>query len=173
MPRSATSDRRSAPPAGPGPEPDDASAGDGGVWTVDIPGLLLPGVNAILRMNSFEYRRYRNDLYVHVRAGLDRDLPPEPLARCAVRIELTRPKRNRLDVDGKYGAIKPLLDVLQPDRTYSRRIGQLRVQDVTPGLGLILADTDGEGGAEGCVSDLRVVQIVGEAHVRVRVRETG
>lgn len=139
------------------------------VWTVVLPGVVLPGPNKIMRMTSWEYRRFRNDLYVRARAGLDRPLPPEPLPRCRVYVVMTRPRRTFLDVDGKYGAVKPLLDVLQPDRTYSRAVGKLRVQDASPGLGLIAGDTDGEDEAGGCVCELRVMQRVGEAELRVVV----
>lgn len=153
----------------PSPQPDPAPAADRDTWTLVLPGVVLPGPNKLMRMTSWEYRRFRNDLYVRARAGLDRDLPPAPLARCRVRVEMTRPRRTFLDVDGKYGAVKPLLDVLQPDRPYSRPMGKLRVKDVSPGLGLIAGDTDGEDGADGCICLLRVVQRAGEAELRVVV----
>ena len=139
-------------------------------WNADVPGLVLPGANELMRMKSWEYKRFRDELYLQLRSALSAPPPPEPLARCAVRIEMTRPRRRLLDVDGKYGAVKPLLDVLQPPRTYSRRVGRMRVRDQTSGLGLIAADTDGEGDLEdGCVVELRVVQRVGEAGVRLRI----
>lgn len=139
-------------------------------WSAEIPHLVLPGANEIMRMKSWSYKRFRDDLYLQVRAALSAPPPAEPLARCALRIEMTRPRRRLLDVDGKYGAVKPLLDVLQPPRTFSRRVGKLRVQDATAGLGLIASDTDGEGDLEGgCVSDLRVIQRVGDAGVRLWV----
>lgn len=140
------------------------------LWTAEIPALVLPGANEIIRMKSWDYKRFRDDLYLQVRAALSAPPPDPPLPRCAVRIEMTRPKRRLLDVDGKYGAVKPLLDVLQPPRTFSRKVGRLRVQDETSGLGLIAADTDGEGERDdGCVAELRVLQRVGDAGVALRV----
>ncbi len=142
----------------------------GAVWRAEVPDLVLPGSNEIMRMKSWEYKRFRDDLYLQVRAALAPAPPAEPLARCAIRIEMLRPRRRLLDVDGKYGSVKPLLDVLQPPRTYSRPVGRLRVKDQTMGLGLIAADTDAEGGLDrGCVAELRVLQRVGDAGLRLEV----
>lgn len=139
-------------------------------WTIRIEGLLLPGPNRLIRMNAHDYRRLRNDLLLRARAGLEPAAPEAPLPRCGIEIELWRPARNLLDADAKYGAIKPLLDVLQPDRAFARTLGRRRITDVTPGLGLIADDRDGEAGLGGCIARLHVRQRVGEARVHVRVR---
>lgn len=139
-------------------------------WTIEIDGLLLPGANRLIRMNAHDYRRLRDDLLLLARAGVAPAPPSAPLARCRLEIDLWRPPRSLLDADAKYGAIKPLLDVLQPDRAYGRTLGRHRVTDVAPGLGLIADDRDGEGGLGGCIEALRVRQHVGDARIRVRVR---
>lgn len=138
-------------------------------WTVRIEGVLLPGPNALMRMHAQDYRRLRDELLLLARASLDPDLPREPIERCRLAFELWRPRHRLLDADAKYGAIKPLLDVLQPDRAYARTIGGHKVRDVAAGLGLIRDDRDGEGALEGCVRDLRVRQRVGEARIDVTV----
>ena len=142
---------------------------DAARWTVRIEGLLLPGANRLIRMHAHDYRKLRDDLLLLARAGLDPAPPASPLTRCRLEIELWRPKRSLLDADAKYGAIKPLLDVLQPDRTYARRLGRHRISDVASGLGLIADDRDGEGDLPGCIASLRVRQHVGDASIRVRV----
>ena len=136
-----------------------------------ISDVLLPGANALLRMHAQDYRRLRDSLLMLARSGLRPAAPAAPLARCDVTIVLHRPKRNLLDADGKYGAVKPLLDVLQPDRTYARSIGRHKVRDVAPGLGLIRDDSDGDGDLEGCIRDLRVLQRIGEPRIEVAVRD--
>lgn len=138
-------------------------------WTVVIDGLLLPGANRLIRMHAHDYRRFRDDLLLLARAGLSPAVPASPLARCRLDIDLWRPKRSLLDADAKYGAIKPLLDVLQPDRPYARTLGRRRITDVSPGLGLIADDRDGEGDMAGCIAALRVRQHVGDARIRVQV----
>lgn len=138
-------------------------------WTIEIEGLLLPGANRLIRMNAHDYRRLRDDLLLLARAGLAPAAPPAPLPRCRVGIDLWRPSRSLLDADAKYGAVKPLLDVLQPDRRYARTLGRHRITDVAAGLGLIADDRDGEGDLAGCIVGLRVRQHVGDARIRVRV----
>lgn len=138
-------------------------------WTLDLPELLLPGPNRLMRMNRHEYRRYRDELLLRARAALSAPPPARPLEACAVTLELVRPRRSLLDADAKYGAVKPLLDVLQPDRAYARTIGGYRVRDAVHGIGLIRDDGDGEGDLDGCVRRLRVLQRCGPAHVRAWV----
>lgn len=140
-----------------------------GRWTIHIDGLLLPGANRLIRMNAHDYRRLRDEVLLLARAGLEPAAPREPLPHCRVWIELWRPTRSLLDADGKYGAVKPLLDVLQPDRTYGRTLGRRRISDVAAGLGLIRDDRDGEGDLNGCVRDLRVRQHVGPPRVTATV----
>lgn len=142
---------------------------DAPCWTVAIEGMLLPGANRLLRMHAHDYRRLRDDLLLLARAGLTPGAPSSPLVRCRLEIELWRPKRSLLDADAKYGAVKPLLDVLQPDRSYARKLGRRRITDVAPGLGLIADDRDGEGDLSGCIASLRVRQYVGDARIRVQV----
>lgn len=139
-------------------------------WTLDLPGLLLPGPNRLLRMNRHDYRRFRDELLLRARGGLTVPAPDPPLRRCAVSVHLVRPGRSLLDADAKYGAVKPLLDVLQPHRNYGRTLGGRRILDAARGLGLIADDRDGEGELDGCIRCLRVTQSVGAAHVRVEVR---
>ncbi len=136
-----------------------------------IDDVLLPGANALLRMHAQDYRRLRDSLLMLARSGLRPAAPAAPLDRCDVAIVLRRPKRSLLDADGKYGAVKPLLDVLQPDRSYGRSIGRHRVRDVAPGLGLIRDDSDGDGDLDGCIRDLRVLQRVGDARIEVTVHD--
>lgn len=140
-----------------------------GRWTIRIDGLLLPGANRLIRMHAHDYRRLRDEVLLLARAGLTPAAPHEPLPHCHIRIELWRPPRSLLDADGKYGAVKPLLDVLQPDRTFGRTLGRRRISDVASGLGLIRDDRDGEGGLDGCIRDLRVTQHVGAAAVAATV----
>jgi len=131
--------------------------------------MLLPGPNALMRMHAQAYRTMRDELLFVARSRLQPALPNEPIARCAVHVVMTRPSRNLLDVDAKFGAIKPLLDVLQPGRRYARTIGGRKVLDVASGLGLIANDSDGEGDLAGCIAQLSVVQVVGPARVDVTV----
>ncbi|MEX2501357.1 MAG: hypothetical protein WD336_03185 [Trueperaceae bacterium] len=138
-------------------------------WTLTIDDVLLPGANRLIRMHAQDYRRLRDTLLMLARSGLRPSLPDAPLERCDVTIVLHRPKRSLLDADGKYGAIKPLLDVLQPDRAYARTLGRHRIRDVAPGLGLIRDDSDGDGELDGCIRDLRVLQRVGEPRIVIDV----
>ena len=138
-------------------------------WTLRIEGVLLPGANALIRMHAQDYRRLRDQLLLLARASLTPAVPAEPLERCTVTIELWRPRRSLLDADAKYGAVKPLLDVLQPDRSYARKLGARQLRDVAPGLGLIRDDRDGEGALNGCIRDLRVRQHVGEPRIDVAI----
>jgi hypothetical protein len=142
---------------------------DGGRWTLEIDGVLLPGANRLIRMHAQDYRKLRDELLLLARSSLTPAAPARPLDRCRVDVELWRPRRSLLDADAKYGAVKPLLDVLQPDRGYARSIGRQRVRDVAPGLGLIRDDRDGEGDLDGCILDLRVRQHVGDPRVEVTV----
>lgn len=142
---------------------------DAPCWTVAIEGLLLPGANRLIRMHAHDYRKLRDELLLLARAGVSPAVPAAPLPRCRLEIDLWRPKRSLLDADAKYGAVKPLLDVLQPDRSYARTLGRNRIMDVAPGLGLIADDRDGEGDLPGCIAALRVRQHVGDARIRVRV----
>lgn len=144
---------------------------DGARWTLRIDGVLLPGANRLIRMHAQDYRRLRDELLLLARGSLAPAVPAAPLERCRITVDLWRPKRSLLDADAKYGAVKPLLDVLQPDRAYSRTLGRHRIQDVAPGLGLIRDDRDGEGDLDGCVRDLRVRQHVGEARIEATVDE--
>lgn len=139
-------------------------------WTLELPGLLLPGPNRLLRMNRHDYRRFRDELLMRARGGLSAPAPKAPLRHCVVAVHLTRPGRSLLDADAKYGAVKPLLDVLQPHRNYGRTLGARRILDAASGLGLIADDRDGEGELAGCIRRLMVTQSVGDAHVRVEVR---
>ncbi len=141
----------------------------GGRWTLRIDGVLLPGANRLIRMHAQDYRRLRDELLLLARGSLDPATPAEPIEHCRIVIDLWRPKRSLLDADAKYGAVKPLLDVLQPDRGYARSVGRQRIRDVAPGLGLIRDDGDGEGGLDGCIRDLRVRQHVGEARIELAV----
>ncbi len=141
----------------------------GGRWTLRIDGVLLPGANRLIRMHAQDYRRLRDELLLLARGSLAPAMPQEPIERCRIVVDLWRPRRSLLDADAKYGAVKPLLDVLQPDRGYARNVGRQRIRDVAPGLGLILDDRDGEGGLEGCIHDLRVRQHVGEARIELTV----
>lgn len=145
---------------------------DGARWTVRIDGVLLPGANALIRMHAQDYRKLRDELLLLARASLTPERPAAPIDRCRVTVDLWRPRRSLLDADAKYGAVKPLLDVLQPDRAYSRRIGGHTVRDVAPGLGLIRDDRDGEGDLDGCIRDLRVRQHVGDPRIDVTVEAT-
>lgn len=138
-------------------------------WTIRIDGVVLPGPNALMRMHAQPYRRLRDELLLLARSTLDPALPSEPLTRCSVDVTMVRPKRNLLDVDAKFGAIKPLLDVLQPGRRYARTIAGRQVLDVTPGLGLIADDSDGQGELPGCVVSLGVVQTIGAARIDVEI----
>lgn len=141
----------------------------GARWTVRIDGVLLPGANALIRMHAQDYRKLRDELLLLARSSLAPARPATPIERCRVTIELWRPRRSLLDADAKYGAVKPLLDVLQPDRAYTRRIGGHAVRDVAAGLGLIRDDRDGEGDLDGCIHDLRVRQHVGDPRIVVTV----
>jgi len=141
----------------------------GGRWTLRIDGVLLPGANRLIRMHAQDYRRLRDELLLLARGSLAPATPAEPIEHCRIVIDLWRPKRSLLDADAKYGAVKPLLDVLQPDRGYARSVGRQRIRDVAPGLGLIRDDGDGEGGLDGCIRDLRVRQHVGEARIELAV----
>jgi hypothetical protein len=77
-----------------------------------------------------------------------------------------------LDVDAKYGAAKPLLDILQPPHAFRRSVIGGHHKDSAPGLGLIDNDTDGEGREAGCVTSFRVTQDVGPAAVWLTVSES-
>ena len=138
-------------------------------WTIDIDGVLLPGANRLIRMHAHDYRRLRDDLLLLARSAVTPRLPAAPLADCRLEVDLWRPARSLLDADAKYGAVKPLLDVLHPDRAYARTLGGRRITDVAPGLGLIADDRDGEGDLNGCIRLLRVRQHVGDARIRVTV----
>ena len=144
---------------------------DGARWTLRIDGVLLPGANRLIRMHAQDYRRLRDELLLLARGSLAPAVPAAPIERCRITVDLWRPKRSLLDADAKYGAVKPLLDVLQPDRGYARSLGARRIRDVAPGLGLIRDDRDGEGDLDGCVRDLRVRQHVGEARIEVAIDE--
>lgn len=138
-------------------------------WTVHIDGVLLPGANALIRMHAHDYRRLRDELLLLARASLEPEVPHTPIDRCRVTIDLWRPRRSLLDADAKYGAVKPLLDVLQPDRAYTRSLGGRTIRDVAGGLGLIQDDRDGEGDLDGCIRDLRVRQHVGDPRIVVAI----
>jgi len=140
-------------------------------WTLQLDGVLLPGPNRLIRMHAQEYRKLRDELLLLARASLTPAAPATPLAACHLRITLQRPARSLLDVDAKYGAIKPLLDVLQAGRSYTRKIGGHSLQDTTVGLSLIHDDRDGEGELTGCIRSLQVVQVVGEPRVEVVIEE--
>ena len=140
-------------------------------WTLRLDDVLLPGPNELLRMHAHDYRRLRDELVLLARASLDPALPDAPLAACTVHVTLWRPARRLLDADAKYGAVKPLLDVLQPGRRYARKVGGQRILDTANGLPLLRDDRDGEAGLQGCIRDLRVVQRVGDPAVEVRIDE--
>lgn len=140
-----------------------------GTWTLRFEDVLLPGPNQLMRMHAQRYRQLRDELRMIGRASLTPKAPSAPLERCRIEVEMWRPTRSLLDVDAKFGAIKPLLDVLQPDRAYARKVGTRSLQDVTPGLALIRDDRDGEGDLAGCIKSLSVQQHVGDAHVEVVV----
>jgi len=140
-----------------------------GRWTLHLDDVLLPGPNRLIRMNAHDYRKLRDEILLLARATLTPAPPPAPLEACHVTVTLHRPARSLLDADAKYGAVKPLLDVLQPPRAYSRRVGARTVQDATAGLGLLRDDRDGEGALQGCIHTLRVVQVIGAPHVEVVV----
>jgi hypothetical protein len=142
---------------------------EAGRWTLRIDGVMLPGANRLIRMHAQDYRKLRDELLLLARGSLTPAVPPRPLERCDVTVELWRPRRSLLDADAKYGAVKPLLDVLQPDRGYARSLGSQRIRDVAPGLGLIRDDRDGEGDLDGCIRDLRVRQHVGDPRIEVTV----
>lgn len=144
---------------------------DGARWTLRIDGVLLPGANRLIRMHAQDYRRLRDELLLLARGSLAPAVPAAPIERCRITVDLWRPKRSLLDADAKYGAVKPLLDVLQPDRGYARTLGSHRIRDMAPGLGLIRDDRDGEGNLDGCVRDLRVRQHVGDARIEITVDE--
>lgn len=142
-------------------------------WTVELPGVKLESPNRIIRMKSWEYSTYRNELYLLIRSRISPgpdSFPDEPLGRCAISVQMRRSRL--LDVDAKYGAAKPLLDILQPPRPYSRSTHGHRHPDVSPGLALIASDTDGEGRERGCVTAFRVTQELGQATVILRVEAT-
>lgn len=138
-------------------------------WTLRLDDVLLPGPNELMRMHAQDYRRLRDELLLLARASLDPALPAAPLDACTVHVTLWRPARRLLDADAKYGAVKPLLDVLQPGRGYARKVGGRQVLDTTNGLALLRDDRDGEAGLKGCIRDLRVVQRLGDPAVEVRV----
>ncbi len=140
-----------------------------GVWTLQFDDMLLPGPNQLMRMHAQRYRMLRDELRMIGLAKLTPKAPPEPIERCRIEVDMWRPKRNLLDADAKFGAVKPLLDVLQPDRTYTRKMGTRSLPDVTPGLGLIRDDRDGEGDLTGCITTLTVRQHLGAARVDVTV----
>ncbi len=140
-------------------------------WSLSLDGILLPGPNRLIRMHAQDYRRLRDELLLRARASLTPALPPTPLDACRVTVTLHRPKRSLLDADAKYGAVKPLLDVLQPSRTYARSLAGRSVHDVAGGLALLRDDRDGEGGLDGCIRELRVVQVIGDARVEMLVEQ--
>jgi hypothetical protein len=142
------------------------------VWTAQLEGVKLESPNKIIRMKSWEYSTYRNELHLLTRASIEpgpNDFPHVPLKRCEIRVHMRRPRL--LDVDAKYGAVKPLLDILQPPRVFSRLAGSTRHRDEAPGLALIESDTDGEGRESGCVTSFQVTQELGPAVVWISVSE--
>lgn len=143
------------------------------IWYVSLPGVILPTLNEQIRMNrrGGEYAKFRNHLYTLAKRNLQPSLPPEPLRHCKITVEMTRTTVRLLDVDSKYGAVKPLLDILQPNRPFKRKIGKLLVDDDTLGLGLIKNDSDGESTNKGCIRQLRVIQKVGEPRIDIAVAE--
>lgn len=140
-----------------------------GRWTLRLDDLLLPGPNRLMRMHAQDYRKLRDTILLLARSTLEPNPPAAPLDACRIVVTLHRPARSLLDADAKYGAVKPLLDVLQPPRAYSRRLGGRTIRDVTSGLGLLRDDGDGEGMLTGCVRDLRVVQVIGPPRVEVEI----
>lgn len=120
---------------------------------LDVTDFALKGKNDLVAMNrsrpyGLAYSRYRDSIYALMFQYRNRGT-----AMTAVELEIVVRTLRPVDVDSKYAMCSVLLDVLQPDRiiTHPRR-------KVVPGLGWIANDTDGEGGNNGVIKSLRVIQ---------------
>lgn len=85
-------------------------------------------LNEIRSMHHFTYAKHRAALALEVAALTVGKRPSEPFTRARITIE--RHSAGSPDVDGLYGGLKPLLDVLQP-----------RSKRCPNGLGIIANDS--------------------------------
>ena len=127
---------------------------------IELPGLLLCGTNELIRMHPKRYASYREELCHLIARTLPRDRRPhKPLRAYRLRVYMRRP--TALDTDNKYGAIKPVLDVLQ----------RMHPRNNPHGLDVLYDDTDGEFGLGGACRELRVVQTLGQPRLTIDIRE--
>jgi hypothetical protein len=87
-------------------------------------------LNELRGMHHRVYAKHRAAVAQEVLALTVGKRPPQPFAKARLVVE--RHSAGRPDVDGLYGGLKPLLDVLQP---YSKRCPN--------GLGIIANDAPG------------------------------
>lgn len=149
----------------------------------------LKSPNDLMRMNlDKEYRSYRNDWYRMLNAAIERHRrPPAPLKHARVMFQVFSPRaeKHMLDAEAKYSAInpllaglhnsaqkftavKPLLDSMQQNTTFS---GSGK-ETVRQGVGIILDDTDGEHFREGVIKQLEVLQRRSKDYkVRITIEE--
>lgn len=97
----------SHPPRPPG-EPYHAHLPDYGVLIV-VPGMVLPGLNEMLRMGPWKYKRAKELWYYLVMSALGRHRPRYERARIATTVY----RLGRMDEDNKQASFKIMGDVLR------------------------------------------------------------
>lgn len=129
----------------------------------EIENLILPSYNVVLRWHHSQYTKFRNNLYAIVKSKIG--IFDKPFEYAEIEVTLGMPAKNFLDVDNKYSAPKPLIDVLLPIRKHSKGGERL-------GINLIREDTDGEWGNRGRIKSYRVIQKESKVpYVKVKIKE--
>ena len=119
---------------------------------------------------EMRYTQYRDTLYEHFAPTVSSP-PSTPFTKCNISVEIQRTTASYFDVEAKYACIKPILDILQPDRPWTRKKKDKKNKQsyvekgVSKGLGIISDDTDGEGELQGVVQSLNVSQIKGKEYM--------
>jgi hypothetical protein len=132
---------------------------------LSVKGVKLPPTNELIRMHWTAYSKVVRALAVEI----DLELKQQGIRTgtagwapfSAVRIDVILQHPGHYDVDGKYGCVKPILDVLK----------QMHDKNNPFGLGVLRDDTDGEHGAGGLIESLVVRQIKGSHRFGITLEE--
>lgn len=138
--------------------------------------VRLMAMNEALRTSEHKRADNRDHLLRKVGYELARtqQRPPAPLSYVEIDVTLYTP--SPYDADGKYTAVKHLLDCLTAPKSNLALVRQAARQKrgLFIPLGVIRDDTDGEHGLGGCVRRLDVRQEMAERHaVRLVIQEVG
>lgn len=123
------------------------------MWEFRVDGLELIDANKLKRQHPHVHREYRNRLYRLLRSASSSPPPELPLKRVRIYVEMGR--RRLLDIDNKFTACKPLVDVLKTPHRYSRG----GAMHETLALGLFDGDTDGQHGNKGTIVAYEIRQV--------------